>query len=169
MRLHTMIADKPGARKSRKRLGRGHGSGTGKTSGKGHKGQKARSGGTIRIGFEGGQMPLHRQLPQRGFSNYKFRTDYGVVNVCDLASPKLEGVELIDRAALIKAGLVRSNEKLVKILGLGKLTKAVKVQADKFSGSAADKIRAAGGEVIENQPASAVAAVEAEADQSVAD
>ena len=163
MRLHNMIADKPGARKTRKRLGRGHGSGHGKTAGKGHKGQKARSGGTIRIGFEGGQMPLHRRLPQRGFSNYKYRVDYAVVNVCDLESPKLDGVEVIDRAALVKAGFVRSSDKLVKILGFGFLNKKVSVKADKFSESAVEKIKAAGGEAILNAPAQETAAEEAPA------
>lgn len=148
MRLHELIADKPGARRTRKRLGRGHGSGHGKTSGKGHKGQKARSGGTIRIGFMGGQMPLHRQLPQRGFNNANFRTEYAVVNVSDLASPKLDGVDVIDRDALAKAGLIRRNAKLVKVLGHGNIGKAVKVQADKLSKSAQEKIKAAGGEVI---------------------
>lgn len=148
MRLHEIIADKPGARRTRKRIGRGHGSGHGKTSGKGHKGQKARSGGTIRIGFMGGQMPLHRQLPQRGFNNSNFRTEYAIVNVSDLASEKLGGSDVIDREALKKAGLIRRNAKLVKVLGYGNIDKAVKVKVDKLSNSAAEKIKAAGGEVV---------------------
>lgn len=152
MRLHNIIASKPGSKRPVKRLGRGHGSGHGKTSGRGHKGQKARSGGSVRPGFEGGQMPLYRKLPIRGFSNFRYRTDYEVVNVGDFA--KIEGVEVIDRDTLVKAGLIRSNAKLIKVLGEGELSAKVTVKADKFSASAKEKITAAGGKVIEPEAAS---------------
>jgi large subunit ribosomal protein L15 len=91
-------------------------------------------------------MPLYRKLPQRGFNNYEFRTEYSIVNVVDLV--KVEGADVIDKEALVKAGLVRSNAKLIKILGTGELTGAVKIKADKFSKSATDKITAAGGEIV---------------------
>lgn len=133
-----------GATHPTKRLGRGEGSGHGKTSGKGHKGQKARSGGGIRIGFEGGQMPLYRKLPRRGFNNYNFRTTYQTVNVGDLAC--LEGV-LVNRESLVKAGLVRDNAQGVKLLGDGEVTQAFTVEVDKVSGAAQAKIEAAGGTV----------------------
>jgi large subunit ribosomal protein L15 len=135
-----------GATHPTKRLGRGEGSGHGKTSGKGHKGQKARSGGGIRIGFEGGQMPLYRKLPRRGFNNFNFRTTYQTVNVGELA--KLEG-DTVDRAALISAGLIRDNKEGVKLLGDGEVTKAYTVDVDKVSGSAKSKIEAAGGKLVE--------------------
>lgn len=128
-----------------KRLGRGHGSGHGKTSGKGHKGQKARSGGGIRIGFEGGQMPLYRKLPRRGFNNHNFRISYQVVNVADLA--RIEG-NTINRKILVQAGLVRDNKQGIKILGSGELNKAFSVEADKVSSSARTKIEEAGGSVM---------------------
>ena len=133
------------------RRGRGHGSGNGKTAGKGHKGQKARSGAP-RPGFEGGQMPLYRKLPHRGFNNYKFTTEYAVVNVGDLEEL---GLEEITRDALVVAGLVRASDPLVKILGMGTLTKKVVVKADKFSKSAVEKIEAAGGKAILNASAEA--------------
>ena len=104
-----------GATHSTKRLGRGHGSGHGKTSGKGHKGQKARSGGGIPVGFEGGQMPLYRKLPRRGFNNHNFRTTYQTVNVSELS--RVEGT-VINRSVLIENGLIRDNKEGVKILGL---------------------------------------------------
>jgi len=131
-----------GATHPTKRLGRGEGSGHGKTSGKGHKGQKARSGGGIRIGFEGGQMPLYRKLPRRGFNNYNFRTTYQTVNVNDLS--RLEG-DLVNRESLVKAGLVRDNAQGVKLLGDGEVTRAFTVVVDKVSGAAQAKIEAAGG------------------------
>ena len=134
-----------GATHSTKRLGRGHGSGHGKTSGKGHKGQKARSGGGIRIGFEGGQMPLYRKLPRRGFNNYNFRTSYQVVNLAELS--KVEG-DLVNRSVLIEAGLVRDNKQGIKVLGDGNVEKAFTVEADKVSASARAKIEAAGGKVV---------------------
>lgn len=135
-----------GATHPTKRLGRGEGSGHGKTSGKGHKGQKARSGGGIRIGFEGGQMPLYRKLPRRGFNNFNFRTSYQTVNVGELA--KLEG-ETVDRAALLAAGLIRDNKQGVKLLGDGEVSKAFTVSVCKISASAKSKIEAAGGKIVE--------------------
>lgn len=134
-----------GATHSTKRLGRGHGSGHGKTSGKGHKGQKARSGGGIPVGFEGGQMPLYRKLPRRGFNNHNFRTTFQTVNVSDLN--RVEGAT-INRAVLIENGLIRDNKEGVKILGNGKLEKAFTVEVDKVSASALEKIEAAGGQVV---------------------
>jgi large subunit ribosomal protein L15 len=129
-----------------KRVGRGHGNGHGKTSGRGHKGAGSRSGNSSKPGFEGGQMPLYRKLPQRGFSNYQFRTEYAIVNVGDLS--RVEGDGVIDKEALVKAGLVRSSAPRVKILGNGELKTAVKIKANKFSKSAEEKITAAGGEIV---------------------
>ena len=146
MKLHTLSHPK-GAKHSRKRLGCGVGSGHGKTSGRGHKGAKARSGGHVRPGFEGGQMPLYRKLPHRGFNNFKFRVEYATVNV---ASLEQLGLEEISRDDLVIAGLVRASDNLVKILGNGELTKKVVVKADKFSVSAIKKIEAAGGKAIVN-------------------
>lgn len=134
-----------GATHSTKRLGRGHGSGHGKTSGKGHKGQKARSGGGIPVGFEGGQMPLYRKLPRRGFNNHNFRTTYQTVNVSELS--RVEGT-VINRSVLIESGLIRDNKEGVKILGNGNLDKAFTVEVDKVSASALEKIKAAGGTVV---------------------
>ena len=135
-----------GATHPTKRLGRGEGSGHGKTSGKGHKGQKARSGGGIRIGFEGGQMPLYRKLPRRGFNNKNFKVSYQLVNVGQLE--KLEG-DTVDRESLIAAGLVRDNDQGVKLLGDGELAKAFTVNVDRVSVSAKSKIEAAGGKIVE--------------------
>ena len=136
-----------GATHPTKRLGRGEGSGHGKTSGKGHKGQKARSGGGIRIGFEGGQMPLYRKLPRRGFNNFNFHTSYQLVNVGHLE--KLEG-DIVTREVLIGAGLVRNNDEGIKLLGDGEVSKAFTVTVDKISKSAKSKIEAAGGKVVES-------------------
>ena len=149
MRLHNLPISE-GANRSRKRIGRGRGSGHGKTAGRGMNGQNSRSGGGVRVGFEGGQMPLYRKLPKRGFNNKKFTTDYDVVNVGALA--KIEDTEIINRVALIKAGLIRRNAKLIKILGTGETQKALKVEADKFSSSAQKKIEAAGGQTITPNP-----------------
>lgn len=143
MRLHNLI--KSGGRKERKRVGRGEGSGRGKTSGRGHKGQRSRSGFGLRPGFESGHVPLYRKLPKRGFSNFKFRTEYSVVNVGDLE--RVDASE-IDRNALIRAGLARNSSSLIKILGEGELSKAVTVTANKFSASAKEKIEKAGGTVV---------------------
>jgi len=147
MKLHTLSNPK-GAKHSSKRLGCGEGSGHGKTSGRGNKGMKARSGGGVRPGFEGGQMPLYRTLPHRGFNNAKFHVQYAVVNVGCLEAL---GMDEISRDDLVKAGLVRSSDRLVKILGQGKLTKKISVKADKFSESAAKKIAAAGGTTVLNK------------------
>lgn len=145
-----------GATHPTKRLGRGEGSGHGKTSGKGHKGQKARSGGGIRIGFEGGQMPLYRKLPRRGFNNFNFTTRFQTVNVGELA--RLEGSE-VTRESLVKAGLIRDNSEGVKLLGDGEVAKAFSVAVDKVSAPARKKIEAAGGKIVEfaSAPASAEA------------
>ncbi|MBT4757471.1 MAG: 50S ribosomal protein L15 [Opitutae bacterium] len=135
-----------GATHPTKRLGRGEGSGHGKTSGKGHKGQKARSGGGIRIGFEGGQMPLYRKLPRRGFNNFNFKVSYQLVNLGQLA--KLEG-DVVSRETLIAAGLIRDNKQGVKLLGDGEVSKAYTVTVCKVSASAKSAIEAAGGKVVE--------------------
>ncbi len=146
MRLHQLKNVK-GAVHRRKIVGRGEGSGRGKTSGRGGKGQTARSGGSIRPGFEGGQMPLYRKLPRRGFNNARFRVEYPVVNVGDLdrldASVTKVGIE-----QLIAAGLVRRGETTVKVLGEGEITRALTITATKFSESAKAKIEQAGGQAI---------------------
>ena len=142
MKLHTLPKIE-GSTHRHKRLGCGMGSGHGKTSGRGHKGMKARSGGGVRPGFEGGQMPLYRKLPHRGFRNVN-RVEFAVVNVGQLA--KIEG-DVIDRDAMVRAGLVRANELFIKVLGVGEISKAVTVSAQKFSDSAKAKIEAAGGKV----------------------
>jgi large subunit ribosomal protein L15 len=135
------------ANEKKKRVGRGMGSGMGKTSTRGHKGQGSRSGSSIMRGFEGGQMPLHRRLPKRGFTNI-FRIEYATVNLGSLAEL---GVKDITPEALRDAGLVKRRDARIKILGDGELTGAINVRAHKFSKSAQDKIAAAGGkaEVIE--------------------
>ncbi len=130
------------ANSNKKRVGRGMGSGIGKTSGRGHKGQRSRSGSRMMRGFEGGQMPLHRRLPKRGFTNI-FRTEYSVVNVGDLAAL---GEKTINPEVLVKAGLCSKND-LIKVLGDGELKSALTVQAHKFSKSAEEKITKAGGKV----------------------
>ena len=128
--------------KASKRIGRGHGSGNGKTAGKGHKGQNARSGGGVRIGFEGGQMPLARRIPKRGFNNI-FAAKYAIVNVSDLNKFK-EGT-VVDTELLVASGLVKKVNDGVKILGNGDLTVNLTVKAAKFSQSAIEKIEKAGG------------------------
>ena len=143
MKLHE-LAPAPGSTKEHFRVGRGHGSGNGKTAGKGHKGQNARSGGGVRPGFEGGQMPLYRRLPKRGFNNYNFATNYAIVNLSDLEK-KFEDGAVIDTEALIAAGLVKNQYDGVKVLGDGELTKKFTVKAAAFSKSATEKIEAAGG------------------------
>ncbi|MBE7047181.1 MAG: 50S ribosomal protein L15 [Ruminococcaceae bacterium] len=133
-----------GSTKSRKRLGRGHGSGLGKTSGRGHKGQKARSGGGVRIGFEGGQMPIYRRLPKRGFTNI-FAKEYVEVKISDLN--KFDNGATVDAEALKAAGIIKKTCDGVKVLGNGSLEKKLTVKAAKFTGSAKEKIEAAGGKV----------------------
>ncbi len=145
MRLHD-IKPRPGAKHRRKRLGCGESSGLGKTSGRGHKGQKSRSGGGVRTSFEGGQMPLYRRLPKRGFNNIRFKTQYAVINVGTLEERFDDGAE-IDEAALRSAGLVKGCYDGIKILGSGELSKKLSVTADKVSASAQAKIEKAGGSV----------------------
>ncbi len=146
MRLHE-LSNRPGAVKRRKRVGCGEGGGHGKTSGRGGKGQTARSGSSIRPGFEGGQMPLYRKLPHRGFNNYNFRTNYDTVNVGELARLD-ESITEVDRDVLIKAGLIRGQYPLLKILATGEITRTFKVTANKFSAAAKEKIEKAGGETV---------------------
>lgn len=143
MKLHEL---KPaeGSTKAKKRIGRGTATGQGKSAGKGQKGQKARSGGGVRLGFEGGQMPLYRRLPKIGFTNI-FRKEYAVVNLSDLE--RFDNGTVVNPDVLKEAGLVKAMLSGVKILGNGDLTKNLTVQAHKFSKTAADKIAAAGGKV----------------------
>ena len=143
MQLHDLKPPR-NSRFSRKRLGCGVGSGLGKTSGRGHKGQNSRSGGGVRPGFEGGQTPLYRRLPRRGFSNARYTTIYEVVNVCDLDKFK-KGTE-VTAELLAQAGLIRASRGAkLKVLGTGEISVALNVKADKFSESAVSKIIAAGG------------------------
>ncbi|MGH8023332.1 MAG: 50S ribosomal protein L15 [Limisphaerales bacterium] len=142
MRLHN-LKPRPGARHRRKRLGQGESSGHGKTSGRGGKGQTARSGSSIRIGFEGGQMPLIRRIPKRGFNNARFTIEYLPVNVGDLN--RFEDGATVDEAALRSIGLANGRALGVKILGNGELSKKLTVNASAFSASAKSKIEARGG------------------------
>jgi|SRR5687767_2756887 large subunit ribosomal protein L15 len=142
------LKPKKGARHAKKRVGRGPGSGHGKTSGRGEKGQKSRSGYSGKRGFEGGQMPLHRRLPKRGFTNI-FKTDYAVVNVSDLE--RFDNGASVDEAMLRQAGLVKGSHDGVKVLGDGELSKKLNVSATKFSKSAREIIEKAGGTVQEIQ------------------
>ena len=146
MRLHNLVNVK-GAVHRKKRVGCGEGGGHGKTSTRGGKGQSARSGSSIRPGFEGGQMPLYRKLPHRGFNNYEFRTGYAVVNVGDLARLDAAVTE-VNAEALVKAGLIRSGVTMLKVLGDGEISRALKVTAQKFTGSAKAKIEKAGGQAV---------------------
>ena len=131
-----------GATHAKKRVGRGPGSGLGKTSGRGQKGQKARSGGSINPVFEGGQLPLYRRIPKRGFSNAKFKTVYACINVSDLNN--FEDGTVVTPALLKETGLVKKQLDGVKVLGNGKLEKKLTIQASKFSASALEKIKEAG-------------------------
>jgi large subunit ribosomal protein L15 len=141
MRLEELKPSK-GAKKKAKRVGRGVGSGHGKTSTKGHKGQKARSGGVKGPGFEGGQMPLQRRIPKRGFTNI-FRKEYAIVNLGDLA--RAGGADPVTPELLMEKGLIKNIKDGVKVLGMGDFNEKVTVRAHKFSKSAVDKIQAAGG------------------------
>ena len=141
MKLHE-LSPAPGSVKAPFRKGRGAGSGNGKTAGKGHKGQNARSGGGVRPGFEGGQMPLQRRIPKRGFTNI-FRTQYATVNVEDLN--RFEDGAVVDTKAIVEAGLLKKTLDGVKILGRGELTKKLTVTVAAFSEGAKNKIEAAGG------------------------
>jgi len=140
----TNLKPRPGSRHRAKRLGCGESSGKGKTCGKGHKGQKARAGGSIRLGFEGGQMPLIRRIPKRGFNNAVFHTNYAVVNLDALSNAFADGAT-VDEAALLEAGLIRQPYDGVKILGNGELTKKLTITVDKASASAKTAIEKAGG------------------------
>lgn len=146
MKLHE-LSPAPGSTKEAKRIGRGHGSGQGKTAGKGHKGQKARSGKNKRAGFEGGQMPLQRRVPKRGFNNI-FATRYAILNVSDL--DVFEGGAVVDTEALKAKGLVKKSYDGVKILGNGEIAKNLTVKAAAFSATAKTKIEAAGGKAEVN-------------------
>ncbi len=146
MKLHE-LKNVPGAIHRKKRVGCGEGGGHGKTSGRGGKGQTARSGSSIRPGFEGGQMPLYRKLPHRGFNSANFRVEYPVINVGDLAQLDASVTE-VNIATLASAGFVRSGSSSLKVLGNGEITRALKVTATKFSESAKAKIEQAGGQAI---------------------
>jgi large subunit ribosomal protein L15 len=132
-----------GAKQTKKRVGRGPGSGNGKTAGRGHKGAQSRSGYSFKRGFEGGQMPLHRRLPKRGFTNI-FRTEYAVVNLDQLES-QFDQDATVTPDALREVGLIHGKRLPIKVLGRGEVTKALTVHAHKFSGKAAEKLAAAGG------------------------
>ncbi|MBR2466856.1 MAG: 50S ribosomal protein L15 [Clostridia bacterium] len=142
MKLHE-LSPKEGSVKAGFRKGRGAGSGNGKTAGKGHKGQNARSGGGVRPGFEGGQLPLYRKLPKRGFKNVRFGTKYSVINVQSLN--KFDDGEIVDSAALLAMGVINAEFDGVKVLGEGELTKKLTVKAAVFSQTAKEKIEAVGG------------------------
>ena len=141
MKLHELEKN-IGAKQSKKRVGRGPGSGLGKTSGKGQKGQKARSGGSINPVFEGGQLPLYRRLPKRGFSNYLFKTEYAVINVEDLNV--FDNGTVVTPALLKEKGIIKKQLKGIKVLGNGQLEKKLTIQANKFSTSALEKIKESG-------------------------
>lgn len=143
MKLHE-LSPAPGSRKVRTRVGRGLGSGLGKTSGRGHKGQNSRSGGGVRTGFEGGQMPIYRRLPKRGFKNV-FAKKYAEVNVASLN--RFEDGTKVDPAALVEAGILKNVYDGVRILGNGEITKNLTVVANGFTKTAEQKITAAGGKV----------------------
>lgn len=145
MQLNT-IKPAVGSNKNRKRIGRGTGSGHGKTATKGHKGQKARSGGSIKPGFEGGQMPMHRRLPKRGFTPLAKKV-YALVNLCQLEV--FEAGSVVDAAALLKSGLISDVRDGIKVLATGDLTRALTIKAHKFSATAREKITAAGGSIEE--------------------
>jgi large subunit ribosomal protein L15 len=143
MRLNDLAPEK-GQRKTRKRVGRGVGSGSGKTAGRGSKGQNARSGGGVRPGYEGGQMPIHRRLPKRGFKN-AFKKAFAIVNVQDLN--RFDAQSIVDEVALIKSGLVKGDRDGIKMLGKGELQIPVTVRINRISENARQKIEAAGGKI----------------------
>jgi large subunit ribosomal protein L15 len=144
--LNDQITTIAGSNKKRKRVGRGKGTGHGKTCGRGHKGCGSRSGGSVRGTYEGGQMPLFRRLPKRGFNNYNYETRYAIVNVSQLETVFSDGTS-INIEQLVSAGLVDSIKSRVKILGDGELTKKLDVTAHKFSKSAEEKIAGCGGAI----------------------
>jgi len=153
MKLH-LLTNNPGAKNRRRRVGCGVGSGHGHTCGRGNKGMKARSGGGVRPGYEGGQMPQYRKLPHRGFSNFRFHKTYALINVGDLGRA---AAKEIDSAVLVAAGLIRNSDLPLKVLGAGEVTQAFTVKAHKFSGSAREKIEKAGGKAVELTPSVPVA------------
>ena len=155
MRLNDLKPNK-GAKHRKKRLGNGESSGPGKTCGRGHKGQKSRSGGGVRPGFEGGQMPLMRRLPKKGFNNARFKTNYAIVNVGSLET-EFDG-DTVSESTLREAGLIKGVCDGVKILGDGELTRKLSIEVDKVSGVAREKIEKAGGSISEPSPS--VAATE---------
>ncbi|GAG09428.1 unnamed protein product [marine sediment metagenome] len=142
MKLHELMTPK-GSRKKRKRIGRGAGSGSGKTAGRGTKGQNSRSGGGVSLGFEGGQMPLHRRIPKRGFTNI-FKKHYEIINIKDLKH--FDSGEIIDRNTFLKVGLLKK-AKAVKLLGEGDISYPINIKVDKVSQAAKEKIESAGGKV----------------------
>ena len=142
MKLHE-LSPQEGSVKAGFRKGRGTGSGNGKTAGKGHKGQNARSGGGVRPGFEGGQLPLYRKLPKRGFNNYRFAKKYAIINVSSLS--KFNDGEVVDAALLLANGIINNVFDGVKVLGEGEIAKKLTVKAAVFSANAKEKIEAAGG------------------------
>lgn len=143
----TTVCSKGTKYASRTRIGRGTGSGSGKTSGRGHKGRGQRSGASRRAGYEGGQMPIYRQVPKRGFTNARFRTLYTIINVSDLNS--FEDGSTVDLKSILDGGLASKTTDLLKLLGNGEITRKLTVRAQKFSKSARTKIEAAGGTVVE--------------------
>ena len=158
MRLHD-IKPRPGAKHRRKRLGSGESSGLGKTCGRGHKGQKSRSGGGPRSTFEGGQMPLYRRLPKRGFNNARFKKIYAVINV-GMLDEVFEDGTVINEEVLRANGMVKGKYDGIKILGSGNLSKKLKFSVDKVSDSAKDKIEKAGGNITKKESVASVSADE---------
>lgn len=136
-----------GANKKKRIVGRGSSSGRGTTAGRGNKGQQSRSGGKVYVGFEGGQMPLYRRIAKRGFSNYPFRTEFEVFNLCDI-EVRYENGETVNRESLVMKGLLKKVDSPIKVLGDGSLTKKLTVDVDKVSASAKAKIEKAGGTVV---------------------
>ncbi|AIN93084.1 50S ribosomal protein L15 [Treponema putidum] len=139
-----------GATHKKKIVGRGSSSGWGKTSGKGHKGQQARSGGKVYAGFEGGQMPLYRRVAKKGFSNYPFKKEVYVVNLAMLETKYSDG-ETVNKESLMQKGLLRKGSLYVKILGTGDITKKLTVEVDRISASAKEKIEKAGGTIVQSE------------------
>ncbi len=150
MMIHD-ITEKVGKKPARKRIGRGEASGQGGTAGRGHKGAKSRAGYSRRPAFEGGQMPITRRLPKRGFSNFNFRTEYHIVNLRDLEARVDDGAT-VDATSLSKLGLIRNDRQPLKVLGDGEITKKLIITAAKFSKAAKEKIEKAGGTATEAGP-----------------
>ncbi len=145
LRLNN-LSPAQGSRQNKKRVGRGQGSGFGKTAGRGHKGANSRSGYSAKPGFEGGQMPLHRRLPKRGFTNI-FKKEYKIISLTDLDS--FDAGQIVDRQALLDAGIIKKTDGLIKVLANGEIGKSITVVVDKVSRSAEEKISAVGGTVKE--------------------